>query len=62
LRITVDSGKCTGHARCYAIAPEIFELDESGYALPLDTELPAEHEALAETAAQACPEHAIRIG
>ncbi|MGY3080689.1 ferredoxin [Bradyrhizobium sp. LM6.10] len=32
LRIHVDPDKCQGHARCKALAPELFELDEYGNA------------------------------
>lgn len=30
--LKVDPDKCQGHARCYALAPELFELDEFGNA------------------------------
>src|SRR4030088_2371712 len=32
LKIHVDQDKCQGHARCKALAPELFELDEFGNA------------------------------
>ncbi|MGC0388230.1 ferredoxin [Bradyrhizobium sp. USDA 241] len=32
LRVHVDPEKCQGHARCKALAPELFELDEYGNA------------------------------
>jgi len=32
LRVHVDPEKCQGHARCQALAPELFELDEFGNA------------------------------
>src|SRR5262249_10587724 len=32
MRVHVDSDKCQGHNRCYAIAPELFDVDELGYA------------------------------
>jgi ferredoxin len=28
--VRVDSNKCEGHGRCFALAPELFELDEFG--------------------------------
>ena len=31
MRILVDKTRCTGHARCNATAPEIFQLDDNGY-------------------------------
>ena len=30
LKVRIDREKCQGHARCYALAPELFELDEMG--------------------------------
>ena len=32
MRIKVDSEKCEGHNRCYSIAPELFDVDDYGYA------------------------------
>ena len=32
MRITVDSEKCQGHNRCYSLAPELFDVDDYGYA------------------------------
>lgn len=32
LRVHVDQDKCQGHARCKALAPELFDLDEYGNA------------------------------
>jgi ferredoxin len=32
VRIRVDAGLCQGHARCAAIAPALFDLDDEGYA------------------------------
>ena len=30
LRVKVDRNRCQGHARCFALAPELFELDQFG--------------------------------
>jgi len=32
LVVRIDAEKCQGHARCHALAPEVFELDEFGSA------------------------------
>jgi ferredoxin len=62
MRIILDSEKCQGHGRCYALAPEVFDTDDEGYAVLLATgEVPAEHEAHATLAADNCPEYAITI-
>ena len=32
MRVTVDSEKCQGHNRCYALAPDVFDVDDLGFA------------------------------
>ncbi|HYE49652.1 MAG TPA: ferredoxin [Azospirillaceae bacterium] len=59
MRIRVKPGTCQGHARCYALAPAIFRLDEAGYILPGDIEVPEGQEELAQRGVRACPERAL---
>ncbi|MCB1250904.1 MAG: ferredoxin [Acidimicrobiales bacterium] len=62
MRIHVDADKCQGHNRCYAIAPELFDVDDLGYATALnDGVVPAELEEKARLAVANCPEYAITI-
>jgi ferredoxin len=62
VRIKVDPDKCQGHNRCYAIAPELFDVDDYGYATELnDGVVPAELEEKARLAASNCPEYAITV-
>lgn len=61
MKISIDATMCSGHARCAATAPELFELDDSGYAVPFDGEVPAGLEAQASEGALACPERAITV-
>ena len=62
MRVHVDSEKCEGHNRCYALAPELFDVDELGYAHELhDGVVPAGLEDRARLAEANCPEHAISI-
>ncbi|MEW1826809.1 ferredoxin [Streptomyces sp. NPDC088196] len=61
MKITIDSSLCSGHARCAAAAPEVFRLDDDGYALPFDGEVPAELEQAARDGELACPERAITV-
>ena len=35
MRVHLDSGKCQGHNRCYALAPELFDVDDYGQAVLL---------------------------
>ena len=62
MRVHVDSEKCEGHNRCYALAPELFDVDDLGYARELhDGVVPAGLEDRARLAEANCPEHAISI-
>jgi ferredoxin len=62
MRISVDADKCQGHNRCYALAPELFDVDDYGYASAVgDGVVPPELEEKAELAAANCPEYAITI-
>ena len=61
-KIKVDEERCTGHGRCYVVAPELFVDDEAGYGRVVgEGAVDAEKRVDAERAAAACPEHAIRI-
>jgi ferredoxin len=55
------TGACQGHARCAAIAPHIFKLDDEGYILPGDIAVNPDDEALAVRGARACPERALTV-
>ena len=60
MRIHVDSELCQGHNRCYAIAPELFDVDDYGYATERgDGDVPAGLEDKARLAIANCPEIAI---
>lgn len=62
MRIRVDSGKCQGHNRCFALAAELFDLDEYGYATEAnDGKVPTGLEDKARLAVDNCPERAIEI-
>lgn len=63
MRIHVISDKCQGHNRCYALAPELFEVDDLGYASEIgDGEVPPQMEDAARLAVANCPEMAIELG
>lgn len=65
MRVTLDAEKCQGHGRCYAMAPDLFDADEEGYAVLLvdapDGQLAPEQEQAAILAAENCPEYAIEV-
>lgn len=58
--ISVDGARCQGHARCVVFAPEVFDIDDEGYAF-----VPEEQRCVAELtdeirkAVASCPERAI---
>jgi ferredoxin len=60
VRIRVDAEKCQGHARCYAIAPELFDIDDYGQSTAVgDGTVPPGSEELARLAIANCPEYAV---
>ena len=59
MRIRIDPGRCQGHARCFALAPEIFAVDDYGQASVIVDGVPAALEDRAELAIANCPEYAI---
>lgn len=61
MKIKVDHEKCAGHARCWSLAPDIFQLDDSGYILPGDITVPEGQEQLAKRCVGACPERTLSI-
>jgi ferredoxin len=61
MRVSVDPDLCTGHGRCYTLAPDVFDADEVGHSIVLVNDVWGE---LAERAAigeQNCPERAITL-
>jgi ferredoxin len=62
MRVAVDSEKCQGHNRCFSLAPELFDVDDYGYATHIgDGEVAPELEEKARLAVANCPEFAITI-
>lgn len=60
MRIRVDPDKCQGHARCYGLAPELFDIDDYGLSsVVADGSVPAELEEKVRLAIANCPEFAI---
>lgn len=59
VRVRIDRNLCTGLGNCMALAPDVFELDEEGKAVVLDS-ASVDDNALLE-AAESCPYNAIII-
>jgi ferredoxin len=62
MRVEVNADLCQGHNRCYALAPELFDVDDYGTAVVLgDGVVTPELEDKAKLAVANCPEYAITI-
>jgi ferredoxin len=59
--ILVDKDRCTGHGRCYGLAPELFSDDEEGKPVVLASQVADGSEKRALEAIAACPEAAISL-
>lgn len=59
VRLRIDSELCTGHGRCYSIAPALFECDDDGYGQVVAEQVGPAEEADARRAAASCPERAV---
>ena len=61
MKIRIEKAECVGNARCQAVAPALYPLDDEGY---IDTEgfdVPAGEEKPALNGAKACPERIIFV-
>jgi ferredoxin len=61
MKIRIDSAACTGHGRCYALAPAVFEPDDEGHSIALFDDVPDDLRDQALLAVGNCPEQAISI-
>jgi ferredoxin len=62
VQVKVDQSKCQGHNRCYAIAPELFDVDDLGNAFEIgDGVVSPQLVEKARLAVVNCPEYAISI-
>jgi ferredoxin len=62
MKVSADSARCQGHARCHAFCPEVFDLDQDGFVVVLDHSPGDELAAAVNDAAANCPERAISVG
>ena len=61
--IEIDTGKCVGHGRCYTLAPTIFEPDDEGFSVLLQSDVAEDRGDYADLLAAVanCPERAISL-
>lgn len=61
-KIVIDTDLCSGHGRCYVVAPEFFYDDSAGYGRVKEGVcLNTSNQRQVERAIKACPEGAIKI-
>ena len=63
MRLAVDAERCTGHGRCYTVAPDLLAYDDEGYVSIRGgaIDVPTDQVAAAREAASSCPEQAIQL-
>ncbi len=60
-KVVANMRLCSGHARCAAVAREIFTLDDDGFIGFAEKELPPDQLALGRRGVRACPERALAL-
>jgi ferredoxin len=60
-RLAVNAIACTGHGICAEMLPELIGLDEWGYPIVADREVPIQLAGLARRAVRLCPTLALRL-
>jgi ferredoxin len=61
VKIRLEQSKCVGHAQCYAVDPELFPIDDSGYSILQAHEVRPEDELQVRDGVAACPELALLL-
>jgi ferredoxin len=62
MKLKIDE-QCTGHGRCYSLAPQLLSSDDEGYVTIRggEVEVPDDLRVLADEIAGTCPEGAISL-
>ena len=63
MKIFIDPNECTGHGRCYRLAPDLLTFDDEGYVSIRGEaiDVPEDQIEFAEEAEGTCPEGAISL-
>lgn len=61
MKVSVDTGRCMGHALCNAMSPNVYTVTDEGYNEMGEFELPEEFRDTALRGARACPEKVITV-
>lgn len=59
MKIRLDRARCSGHAQCYAVDPELFPIDDEGFSVLREHEVGAAEESATREGVSACPGSAL---
>lgn len=59
MKVRLEQDKCVGHAQCYAVDPDLFPIDDSGYSNLEAHDVSPGDERLTRDGVAACPELAL---
>lgn len=61
IKVKVNVAACVGHARCWAVAPEVYDLNDDGFNVTPEKIVDESLRAQAVRGMRACPEKIITI-
>jgi ferredoxin len=61
MQLLVDDERCRGHGMCLTLCPDVFVMNDDGYAEVELSEVPAGSAAAVREAVENCPERAISV-
>jgi ferredoxin len=61
MRVSINRSLCSGHGRCFSLAPEVFDCDDEGFSVIRAEAITPDLEPAAQRGAGGCPEQAITI-
>jgi ferredoxin len=61
MKVHLERSKCSGHAQCYALHPDLFPIDDDGYSTLQDHAVAPGDEQATREGVNACPEVALII-
>ena len=61
MKVTIDRKKCCGYAMCVETCPDVYQLDDAGYAYVAVEVVPPDLAAAARKGVGMCPQRAITV-
>ena len=61
MKAYVDKDTCIGCGLCPSICESVFQMDDDGIAIAIDSDVPSENEDEAKDAEASCPVNAISV-